>query len=118
MSPKALLDMSAEELQTEEEQAVEREKVERVVMGPRIVLSQALFDDDDDDDDDVGRAAAAAGGGGGHKCVACGSKRVLMSRRQSYNEQSTWCGEDKGASMMINCLACGKLDSQREEEQE
>jgi hypothetical protein len=48
------------------------------------------------------------------QCAKCGSTRVLFSRRQSYNESSTWCGEEEGVPVMLNCLACGAVESQRD----
>lgn len=48
------------------------------------------------------------------QCAKCGSTRVLFSRRQSYNESSTWCGEEEGVPVMLHCLACGAVESQRD----
>lgn len=60
-------------------------------------------------------AGAAAAGGDVPQCEQCGSTKVLFSRRQTYNESSTWCGKEEGVvPVMMNCLACGAVKSQRD----
>lgn len=60
-------------------------------------------------------AGTAAAGGDVPQCKHCNSTKVLFSRRQTYNESSTWCAKEEGVMpVMMNCLACGAVESQRD----
>lgn len=52
-------------------------------------------------EDATGRAADQEGEGA--TCPQCESTNVLFYRRQSYNESSTWCEEEHGVPITMNC---------------
>ncbi len=92
--------MDLEDFRTQAEKDAVHEVEKKEVLGSSHLFSEVLFEE--------GKKAT------GVKCQHCGSTKVLISRRQSYNESSTWCGEEQGAPVMQNCLSCGKVESVRD----
>jgi hypothetical protein len=97
-------------MRTQAEQESARAVEEKEILGYSAshLFSDVIFEE-----------AAGRKGGAGEgvaTCPKCESTKVLFSRRQSYNESSTWCGEEQGVPVMMNCLSCGSVHSLREGE--
>lgn len=111
LPPTKLLSLPIEALRTDAEKDAAKAVETKEVLGysHSHVFSDVIFEE-------AGKGVAGTGGGGGTggKCQKCQSTKVLFSRRQSYNESSTWCGEEQGAPLMMNCLSCGTVESIRE----
>ena len=109
LPPTNLLSLPIEALRTEAEKDAAKAVETKEVLGysHSHVFSDVIFEE-------AAKGVAGNGGGTGGKCRQCESTKVLFSRRQSYNESSTWCGEEQGAPVMMNCLSCGTIESIRE----
>lgn len=110
ITPAALLAMGPDDFLTKEEKEdALRKGRHSLVLSAAHTFSEVIFE---------AQQAAADGDAAAGKematCAHCGSTKVLFSRRQTYNESSTWCGEDEGVPMVMNCLACGAVESQRD----
>ena len=100
ISPSRLVEMTAEDFQTEEEKTETRRQQQKA-LGGSDSLSDVVLD-------------AAGEGTGGWSCGACGSQRVLISRKSVFNQGSTWCGKDDGSPVTVSCVECGRVESRRD----